>query len=149
MDFSRFLPTSNLEEYKGSKIAYWFLIVVALIGTIRSLIHIFAPDGGAFSIAGISVNLEGGQNVIALFGQWGVSQLILAIFCWLAVLKYRFLVPFTLFIVFLEQVLRIGVGQVKPLEAAGPLPGEIGSYILLPLTLAAFLLSLRQVNRDS
>lgn len=141
--WSRFLPPSS-EEYKGTKIALYFLALVAVVSTIRSLIHIFAVDGGAGSIAGISVDVQGGINIIAMFGQWGASQLILAIFCWLTILRYRFLTPFMLAVIALEQVLRIAVGQLKPVEVAAPPPGEIGSYILLPLSLLALILSLRK-----
>lgn len=30
---------------------------------------------GAYSIAGIAVDVAGGGNIVAMFGQWGVSQL--------------------------------------------------------------------------
>ena len=104
----------------------------------------FAPDGGANSIAGIAVDMEGSVNLIAMFAQWGASQLILAFFYWLAILRYRFLTPFMLSIVLLEQLLRLGMGQIKPLVVASPPPGAIGSLLLLPLTLLALLLSLRK-----
>ncbi len=143
MDWSRFLPHAP-EDYKGAPTAFYFLVLVAIVSTVRSLIHIFAPDGGANSIAGLTIAVEGGVNLVAMFGQWGVSQLILALFYWLAILRYRFLVPFMLFIVFVEQGLRIGVGQLKPIEVVVSPPGEIGSYALLPLSLIAFILSLRR-----
>ena len=143
MDWSRFLPRSS-EDYRGSRLAYCFLVLVAIVSTIRSLIHIFAPDGGAKSIAGLAIDVEGGANIIAMFGQWGASQLLLAFFYWLAILRYRFLVPFVLAIVFVEQALRIGVGQLKSVAVGAPPPGEIGSYILLPLSLLALILSLRK-----
>jgi hypothetical protein len=92
MTWSNFLPAPT-EKYRGSMIAFYFLVLVALVSTIRSLIHIIAADGGANSIAGLAVDVEGGANLIALFAQWGASQLILALFYWLAVLRYRFLTP--------------------------------------------------------
>jgi hypothetical protein len=146
MNWPNFLPQVS-KDYKGSQIAYYFLILVAVVSTIRSLIHILAVDGGANSIAGLAVDIEGGTNIIAMFAQWGTSQLILAIFYWLAILRYRFLIPSMIAIVFLEQVLRIVVGQFKPLEVAAPPPGEIGSYILIPLSTLALILSLRQTSR--
>lgn len=39
---------------------------------------------------------------------------------------------------------RIGVGQLKPVAVAAPPPGEIGSYILIPLSLLALILALRR-----
>ena len=145
MDWSRFLPRAS-EGYRGSRLAYYFFVLVAVVSTIRSLIHILALDGGASSIAGISVDVEGGANIIAMFAQWGASQLVLALLYWLVILRYRFLVPFMLAIVFVEQVLRIGIGQLKPVVVAAPPPGEIGSYILLPLSVLALLLSLRRTS---
>ena len=138
----KWLPPAT-QEYKGSGIAFYFLVIVAAVGTVRSLIHILAADGGANSIAGLAVDVEGGTNIIAIFAQWGASQLILAIFYWLAILRYRFLTPFMLSVVVLEQLLRMGAGQLKPVVVASSPPGEIGNYILLPLGLIALFLSLR------
>jgi len=101
-------------------------------------------DGGANSIAGLAINNVGGKNLIAIFAQWGASQLILALFYWLAIFRYRFLVPVMLAVVFIEQVLRIAVGHIKPIEVSSMPPGAIGSYIILPLSLIALILSLKQ-----
>lgn len=95
MDWSRFLPPP-CDDYRGSRLAFYFLIFVAVVSTIRSLVHILAPDGGAGSIAGLAVDVAGGANIVAMFGQWGASQLILALFYWLAILRYRSLVPLML-----------------------------------------------------
>jgi len=147
MDWSRLLPPP-CDDYRGSRLAFYFLVFVAVASTARSLIHIFAPDGGAGSIAGLAVDVEGGTNIVAMFGQWGASQLILALFYWLAILRYRSLVPFMLAMVVLEQALRIAVGQLKPVEVAAPPPGEIGSYILLPLSALALILALRKTPEE-
>ena len=141
MDWSRLFPKID-EDYKGSKIPFYFLILIAIVSTIRSLIHVFAPDGGANSIAGIDVSVQGGANIIALFGQWGALQLLLALFYWLAIFRYKFLVPAMLAVVVIEQLFRIGAGLLKPLEIASPPPGAIGSEILLPITIIVFLWSL-------
>ncbi len=146
MHIDPFLPSIE-KDYQGSKAPFYFLVLIAIVSTGRSLIHIFAPDGGANSIAGIAVDVEGGANLIALFAQWGASQLILALFYWLAILRYRFLTPFMLAIILLEQLLRLGVGQIKPLVITSPPPGAIGSYILIPLTMIALVFSLKSKSR--
>jgi hypothetical protein len=140
-----FPPVSK--DYEGSKASFYFLVLIAVISTGRSLIHIFSPDGGANSIAGIAIDVEGGTNLIAMFAQWGASQLILALIYWLAILRYRFLTPFMLTVVLLEQLLRLGVGQIKPLVVASPPPGAIGSYILIPVTLIALVFSLKSKSK--
>jgi hypothetical protein len=45
-------------------------------------------------------------------------------------------------VVVIEQLLRLSVGLLKPLEIASPPPGAIGSEILLPIAIVAFLWSL-------
>lgn len=140
-DWKRLFPSID-QEYTGSRFPFYFLILIAIVNTIRSLIHIFAPDGGASSIAGIDVTVQGGANIVAMFAQWGAIQLLLVLFYWLAIVRYRFLVPAMLAVIVLEQLLRLGVGQLKPLEIASPPPGAIGSEILLPLALIAFFWSL-------
>jgi hypothetical protein len=102
----------------------------------------FFPDGGAGVIAGINVSVEGGTNIIAIFGQWGASQLILAFIYWLVILRFRSLTPLMLAVIVLEQLLRIEVGQIKPLVVAAPPPGAIGSELILPIALIALVWSL-------
>ncbi|MFP4395282.1 MAG: hypothetical protein ACLFTI_08465 [Anaerolineales bacterium] len=150
MDGSRLFPRSPLsdETYPGPKLPFYFLILVAVISTLRSLIHILAPDGGAHSIAGVAVDVQGGANIVAMFAQWGASQLILALFYWLAILRYRRLVPLMLLVVVIEQLLRLGIGQLKPLDVAAPPPGAIGSQLLLPPAIFAFLWALHRSPPD-
>jgi hypothetical protein len=140
MNWSRLLPAG--QDYEGPKPPFYFLILVVVASTVRSLIHIFFPDGGAGVIAGIDTSVAGGANIIAMFGQWGASQLILAVIDWLVILRYRSLTPLMLAVVVLEQLLRLGVGQIKPLEIAAPPPGAIGSQLLLPVAVLALIWSL-------
>ena len=39
---------------------------MVIVGT-----RLFAPDGGAQTIAGVSTAVTGGSNIVAMFGQWG------------------------------------------------------------------------------
>jgi hypothetical protein len=110
---------------------------------VRSLIHMFAPDGGAHSIAGIALEAPGGANVVAIFAQWGASQLVLAAIYWVAILRYRVLTPLMLAIIVLEQLLRLLAGELKPLSIAVPPPGAYYTYLLLPTAAVMLLWSLR------
>lgn len=140
MNWSRLFPPA--QDYTGPKIPYYFLVLITIVSTARSLVHLFAADGGAGVIAGIDIRVEGGMNIIAMFGQWGASQLILAIIFWLVILRYRSFTPLMLMAVVLEQLLRMGVGQIKPLYVTTPPPGAIGSQIILPLALIALVWSI-------
>jgi hypothetical protein len=141
MVLSRLLPAVK-RQYQGPIVPFYFLVFIAFVSTIRSLIHIFPPDGGAASIAGIDVNVQGGSNIIAIFGQWGASQLLLALVFWIVIVRYRFLTPLMLALVVLEALLRIGVGHMKLLAVSVPPPGVIGSHLLLPIAAAFFVWSL-------
>lgn len=140
MNWSQLLPPAS--DYRGPKIPFYFFVLVSVLSTLRSLAHMFLPDGGAGVIAGIDVSVAGGTNIIAMFGQWGASQLVLALVYWLVILRYRALTPLMLATVVMEQSLRLGMGQVKPLETAAPPPGAVGSELVLPLALLALAWSL-------
>ena len=133
--------------YTGSRWSFYFLVLLTVASTGRSLVHLFAADGGSHSIAGIDIALAGGVNIVALFAQWGASQLVLALMQWLVVLRYRFLVPAMLLVVVIEQVLRITAGHLKPLHIAAPPPGSYGTYMTLALALVFLVLSLRPERR--
>lgn len=135
----RFQMTPN---YQGSKFSLIFLIVLTSITSLRSLAHVFLPDGGANSIAGLDVSGAGGSNLIALFAQWGYTQLLLSVMMWGVIIFARSLVPFALLVQALDWGGRILVGLMKPVEVASPPPGEIGSYILFPLCAIAIWFSL-------
>ena len=128
--------------YQGSRFSLIFLVLLTSITSLRSLAHVFLPDGGANSIAGLDVSVAGGSNLIAMFAQWGYTQLLLSVMMWGILIFAKSLVPFALLVQTLEWGGRILVGQMKPVEVASPPPGEIGSYILLPLCLIALWFSL-------
>lgn len=126
------------------KFSLIFLIVLTTITTLRSLAHIFLPDGGANSIAGLDVSVAGGNNLIAMFAQWGYTQLLLSVMMWGVIIFARNLLPFALLVQTLDWGGRILIGLMKPIEVASAPPGEIGSYILWPLCLIALWFSLRK-----
>ena len=126
------------------KFSLVFLIVLTTITTLRSLAHIFLPDGGANSIAGLDVSVEGGDNLVAMFAQWGYTQLLLSVMMWGVIVFARNLLPFALLVQTLDWGGRILVGLMKPIEVAEAPPGEIGSYILWPLCLIALWFALRK-----
>jgi hypothetical protein len=138
----RFLLARPEWGYQGTQASLWFLVAMTLLTTARSLVHVLAPDGGAGSIAGIDIDVAGGDNIVAIFAQWGWSQLLLALVGWLVIARYRFLVPAILLMQLLDWGGRALVGVVKPLVVDAPPPGEIGNYIFVPLVAIALWFSL-------
>ncbi len=118
--------------YQGDRWIPAFTLLLTIVMTARSVIHIARRDGGAASIAGIDIEVEGGQNLVAIFAQWGVVQLLLAAVAWIALLRYRGLIPLILLLSLLEQIGRIAVGRAKPLKVEKPPPGARSSIILTP-----------------
>lgn len=144
-DCSYIFPTLP-SEYRGTTLSYWYLIGLTILTTGRSLVHMFAPDGGAGSIAGLDTSGEGGENLISMFAQWGLEQLLLSFVAWVVIIKYRFLVPFVLLVQFLDWSGRALLGLIKPLVVENPPPGKIGNYIFVPLTAIALWFSLPKIS---
>ncbi len=139
-------PKTADNNYKGSKIALWVFAILALVSTVRSLIHLFAPDGGAGSIAGMDLS-KGAENIIFTFGLWGLSQLIYAFIQLMVVFRYRTLIPLFYLILFVETIGRILVGTMKPpILLHGAPPGGIGNCIILPVVVIMFVLSIKIKN---
>jgi hypothetical protein len=116
-----------------------FLAVYNLVGTVRSLIHILAPDSGAQSIATMDTSVAGGPNIIAMLAQWGGAQLLMALFIWIVLWRYRALVPLMIGASMLDNVGRILIGHLKPLVTMGTPPGDL-SWVAAPLC-AVFLVA--------
>ena len=145
-DLRSILP-DDVFRYGGARWVGWFSVLLAVVTTGRSLVHIFRADGGAASIAGIDLDVEGGRNLVAMFGQWGLEQLLLAGLAWLALLRYRGLIPLVLLINLLDAIGRIVIGRAKPLQVAKPPPGAYGSAAAVPILATALWCSLPPKSR--
>ncbi len=136
------LPARADNSLRGSKLPFYALILIAAIGTIRSCIHIFSPDGGAGSIAGMDLSVTGAGEVIFAFALWGSEQLIYALLQWLVIFRYRSLIPLMWVVQLLEILGRMLVGRIKPVTFAHTPPGQFGNYIILVLSVLMLTLSL-------
>lgn len=149
MRFDRILqtlfPQKADNSISGLKITVYIYAGIVILSTIRSLIHILAPDGGAGSIAGMDLTGIGADGIIFAFGLWGSSQLIFAGLQWLVLVRYRSLIPLMYVFIIIEVLLRMIVGRLKPVSFVGTPPGALGNIILLPLAL--FMLFLCFVHR--
>lgn len=140
-DPARLLPP-NPAHYAGPALPFYFTCVLLTLITARSCVHLFAPDGGAHSIATIDISVAGGANIVALFGQWGAIQLLLGGLLWLLVLRYRGLLPVILCTLMAEPFLRSLSGHLKPLTALHTPPGAAYNFAPLPLLALALFMAL-------
>jgi hypothetical protein len=141
LDIKRVFP-NNPSKFEGFRIIRLIALLFMFVMVVRSCIHLFAPDGGAQSIAGIDTSVEGGNNIIAIFHQWGAIQLILAILLLLLFFRYPGLTPLILLTLTLDPVLRFVAGQQMNVTATGTPPGEALNGVTFYLLLALFLGSL-------
>ena len=148
-DFKKLLP-NNPTSFEGFRAIRIVTAIFLLVMVVRSCIHLFAADGGAQSIAGIDTSVEGGNNIIAIFHQWGAIQLILALLLLVLFFRYPVLTPFILLTLALDPVMRFIAGQMMSVTSAGTPPGEAlnaASFYLLTLLFIASLLKKNQASK--
>ena len=142
------LLATPAQGYRGTQGSYWFLVAFSVLVTVRSLIHMFAPDGGANSIAGLEVEGDAGDNLVHLFAQWGLEQLILAIIAWIVIFRYKFLVPSMLALQLFDWIMRGVLGEIKPIVVDNIPPGGIANFIFVPMVAIALWFSLPRARSN-
>jgi hypothetical protein len=141
-DIKELLP-KNPTKFEGFRAIRIVTAIYLLVMVVRSCIHLFAADGGAQSIAGIDTSVEGGNNIIAIFHQWGAIQLILAVLLFILFFRYPGFTPIILLTLALDPVMRFIAGQMMSLTSTGTPPGEAlnaASFYLLALLFIASLI---------
>lgn len=146
--FEIILPPQITNTIRGSRIPVIVFALYAVLSTVRSFIHLLAPDGGAGSIAGMDLSVAGAEGIIFAFGLWGSSQLLLAIVQLLVVIRYRSLVPLMYVLLILEILLRELVGRIKPVTFAHTPPGAIGNQVVIVVAVLMLALSLWAAYRE-
>ena len=143
------LPAKADNTVRGSKLPFYVFILIAAIGIVRSCIHIFSPDGGAGSIAGMDLSVSGANEVIFAFALWGTAQLIYALLQWVVILRYRSLISLMWLVQIFETLGRMLPGRIKPVTFAHTPPGAYQNYIYLILAVLMLALALWSSQRDA
>ena len=141
-EIKELLP-NNPTKFEGFRAVRIVTAIYLLVMVARSCIHLFAADGGAQSIAGIDTSVEGGNNIIAIFHQWGAIQLILAVLLFVLFFRYPGFTPLILLTLALDPVMRFIAGQMMSLTSTGTPPGEAlngAAFCLLALLFIATLI---------
>jgi len=120
------------------RLSYLFLWIITLASIVRSLLHIWLPDGGAQLIATIPLDtyaLAAQATIVSMFALWGLSQLLSSIiFIYVLLRKSQWLIVLWV-LVLVEYVSRLLIGQFKPISTVSVAPGVIGNYLLIGLSL--------------
>ena len=143
----RVFPKQLDNSFRGNRIAVIVFLLITVFTLARSLIHIFAPDGGASSIAGINTSVEEGSNIISMFAFWGLAQLLMGFVYLVVFLRYKSLIPFMYILIIIEYSGRVLIGMAKPLIVSHTPPGAIGDYILIPLAIIMLILCFRRPRK--
>ena len=144
-DIKKLLP-DNPTKFEGFRAVRIVTAIYLLVMVVRSCIHLFAADGGAQSIAGIDTSVEGGNNIIAIFHQWGAIQLILAVLLFVLFFRYPGFTPLILLTLALDPVMRFIAGQMMSLTSTGTPPGEALNAAAFYLLALLFIASLIKKN---
>ena len=144
-DIKELLP-KNPTKFEGFRALRIVTAIYLLVMVVRSCIHLFAADGGAQSIAGIDTSVEGGDNIIAIFHQWGAIQLILAMLLFVLFFRYPGFTPLILLTLALDPVMRFIAGQMMSLTTTGTPPGEALNAAAFYLLALLFIASLIKKN---
>ena len=142
----KMFPKQLNNDYRGSLIAKWVFVLLTAVTLVRSLIHMFSPDGGAQSIATIpldSFTSDGASAVILIFSLWGLSQFLIGIIYTVVLWRYQALIPFMYLLIIVEYTMRIVLGVLKPIVTVGTAPGAVGNFIIVPFAVIMLFLSLR------
>ena len=138
---NQILP-ENPREYRGFPAVRLTTLAFLLIVVVRSVIHLFTPDGGAESIAGIDTSVSGGNNIIALFHQWGAIQLLLVGLLLTLFFAYKGFTPLVIFFLALDAPMRALAGMMGNIESAHTPPGEALNWPVFFVLATLFIISL-------
>ena len=145
LDIKKVFP-NELSRFEGFRPIRLIAALYMFVMVVRSCIHLFAPDGGAQSIAGIDTSVEGGDNIIAIFHQWGAIQLILAVLLFVLFFRYPGFTPLILLTLALDPVMRSIAGQMMSVTSTGTPPGEALNTAAFYLLALLFIASLIKKN---
>lgn len=129
---NRLFPDRFDNVFPGNRFALYVFYLLTGMTLWRSYVHMTWPDGGAQSIASMPLDtyVPGATaNIIAIFGQWGLTQLLVGFLFLLVCLRYKSLMWL---ITIIEYGGRRVVGMFKPIETIETAPGAAGTIPLRP-----------------
>ena len=140
-DIANLLP-DDVSVYSGFGFVRVVVAIFLALVVVRSCIHVFAQDGGAQRIAGVDTSVAGGNNIIAMFHQWGAVQLTLVGLLIVVYVRYPGLTPLVILTLALDPVTRAMASRVKKLTSTKTPPGARLNWPAFFVLFALLVLSL-------
>lgn len=142
---NRILPRQFDNDYRGHRLALWLFGAVILVKLGISLATIFNGHEAASSADGIPLDTftpAGAQVVVSLFAIWGLAQLVICLFCILALARYRAMIPLLFALLLLEYLGKKVILYFLPIVKTGAPPGSVINLVLLGVMIIGLALSL-------
>ncbi len=127
-------------SYEGLQFVRVVAALLLFVMVVRSCIHLFASDGGAHRIAGVDTSVEGGNNIIAMFHQWGAIQLILAVLLVVLFFRYPGFIPLIVLTMAFDPVMRFVSSRILNVTSTRKPPGaalNAPAFVVLMLLFVA------------
>jgi hypothetical protein len=128
----------------------WVAHVLAVLGLLElgpALIHSFAPDGGAFAIAGLHQQ-AGRATIIGLFAWAGATQLCWALIILSVAFRYRvFLRPMLALMALEKSLIALNGWLLKPNPGLHHPPALYAALVAVPFLLALLAASFAPSSR--
>jgi hypothetical protein len=122
LDIANLLP-HDVSTYGGFGFVRVMVAAMMVVIVARSCVHLFTADGGARRIAGVDTSVDGGDNIIAMFHQWGAVQLTLIAVLIVLFVRYPGLTPLVILALAFDPLTRTIASRVKPLKSTKTPPG--------------------------
>lgn len=129
--------------FEGSQIVRVALFLILFVMVVRSCIHLFASDGGAQRIGGVDTSVEGGNNIIAMFHQWGAIQILLAALLVVLFFRYPGFTPLIVLTVALDPVLRFIASRKMKVTSTRTPPGAALNGVAFVILMVLFVASIK------
>jgi hypothetical protein len=141
-DINKVFPTDPA-IFEGSQVVRVVLALLLVVMVMRSCVHLFASDGGARRIAGIDTSVEGGNNIIAIFHQWGAIQLILSALLVVLFFRYPGFTPLIVLTMAFDPIMRFVASRKLNVTSTRKPPGAALNAPAFVILMLLFLASIR------
>ena len=141
IDVTNLLP-DDVSTYSGFGFVRILTALLMMVVVVRSCIHVFSADGGAQRIAGVDTSVAGGDNIIAMFHQWGATQLLLAVLLVVLFFRYPGFTPLVLLTMAMDPVTRFVAGRIKAVTSTKTPPGAALNGVAFVIAMSLFAASI-------
>ena len=152
----RIFPKQIDNIYRGYWLAVWLLVPLAFVKLamgVNTVVNTHKIITSADGIPLDTYSTGAQQNLVFMYQAWGLTLALLALLGFVALIRYRAMVPFVYLMLGIEQIGRIACEAVTFQRSAatliGPTPAGAINLALIAALLIGFALSLGKEERDA